>query len=69
MILIIIMWILTGIAGYLLVRTNYKRDFGTWSVGSRNNWIVLSILMAPIVFIAHSVIYIGEAGSDKPSSW
>lgn len=57
-------WIACGVGGYLLVRSNRRKN-SYWMVNERNGVIACSFLLAPLVLVAGLVSY----GEDVEASW
>ena len=65
-------WALGACAAYSLVRRMVKQDcLEVWSVGDRNLWLCISLLLGPFGMIVAILVtaLISIADNERPSKW
>lgn len=68
------LWLLSSVAGYLLLRTAWKHDFnGKWTVGDRRPFICFAIIFGPVGTVVGVIIFFLTIEffpkDDTPANW
>lgn len=66
--LFIALWIVCGVAAYLIERWSCKRKGYGWTIKDRREAILAAVLLAPLDLII-TLIFCWIHWSDKPSKW